>query len=289
MLYFCKMNYRVFAIYCFSLLFFLSSCKFQKVLKHGSIDEKYEAAVKLYDEKDYSRALQLFDQLAGAMRATDKSQKIAYYYAFCYYNQKDYTMASYYLKRYSTSYPNTPEAEECMFISAYCNFLSSPEYSLDQTTTYEALKDLQLFTNTYPKSKRVSECNDLMDQLRFKLELKDYKIAKLFYRMEDFAAAIQLFNNILKEFPDSPHKEEILFLAVKSYYRFAKESIEGKQKDRHSKTVTAYNDFIAQYPESIFLDEASDMKEKSKKELEALVLRDQHKLDKESSKIQSIK
>lgn len=279
MLYFCKMNQRVFAILCLSLLFILPSCKFQKILKNGTVDEKYEAAVKLYESNDFTRALQLFDQLAGAMRATDKAQKIAYYYAFSYYNMRDYTMASYYFKRYSTNYPNTVEAEECLFMSAYCNVLSSPEFSLDQTTTYEALKDLQLFTNTYPKSKRVSECNDLMDQLRFKLELKEYKIARLFYRMEDYAAAIQCFTNILKEYPDSPHKEEILFLGVKSYYKYAKESVEGKQKDRHLKTVSAYNDFMAQYPESNFLDEAKNMKEKSKKELEALLHREEKNLN----------
>jgi outer membrane protein assembly factor BamD len=280
------MNYKVLAIAAFCLLFFLPSCKFQKLLKVGSVDEKYEMAIKLYDQKDYSRAIQLFDQLAGAMRATDKSQIIAYKYAYCYYNQKDFTMASYYFKRFSTSYPNTPEAEECMFMSAYCNYLSSPEYSLDQTITYEALKEMQLFTNTYPKSKRVSECNDLMDQLRFKLEMKDFKIAKLFYRMEDYSAAVQSFNNILKDYPDTPHREEIMFLVVKSYYRFARQSIEAKQKERHAKTLSSYAEFIAQYPESKFLAEAGDMKEKSRKELEALMLRDQNDLDKERVKFQ---
>lgn len=280
------MKYKAIFFIAFSLLLSFSACQFQKIVKSGSVDEKYETAVKLYTQKDYSRALQLFDQLTGAMRATDKSQKIAYYYAYCYYNQKDFTLASYYFKRYSTNFPNSGEAEECMFMSAYCNFLSSPEYSLDQTVTYEALKDLQLFTNTYPTSKRVSECNDLIDKLRLKLEMKDYKIAKLFYRMDDYAASIQMLNNILKEFPDTPHKEEILFLIVKSYHKFAKESIFEKQKDRHTKTIAAYKDFIAQYPESKFIAEAADLKERSRKELESVYNKDQQKLNQESSGIQ---
>ncbi|MEI7895572.1 MAG: outer membrane protein assembly factor BamD [bacterium] len=282
------MKYKAIFLIAFSLLFTLSSCKFQKILKSGSVDEKYEAAVKLYTQKDYSRALQLFDQLAGAMRATDKAQKIAYYYAFCYYNQKDLTLAAYYFKRYSTNYPNSAEAEECMFMGAYCNFLNSPEYSLDQTITYDALKDLQLFTNTYPTSKRVSECNDLIDKLRLKLEMKDYKIAKLFYRMDDYTASIQMLNNILKDFPDTPHKEEVLFLIIKSYHKFAKQSIFEKQKDRHAKAILAYNEFVAQYPESKFMAEASDMKERSRKELEGIYDRDQKKILHESSKIQSL-
>ena len=283
------MKYKVIFFTVFSLLLSFSACKFQKIVKSGSVDEKYEAALKLFAQKDYSRALQLFDQLTGAMRATDKSQKIAYYYAFCYYNQKDYTLASYYFKRYTTNYPNSAEAEECMFMSAYCNFLSSPEYTLDQTVTYDALKDLQLFTNTYPTSKRVSECNDLIDKLRLKLEQKDYKIAKLFYRMDDYAASIQMLNNILKEFPDTPHKEEVLFLVFKSYHKFAKESIFEKQKDRHTKAIVAYNDFVAQYPQSKFLAEAADLKERSKKELESIYNRDQIKANQESTRVKSSK
>jgi outer membrane protein assembly factor BamD len=283
------MKYRALLFFTFTLLLLLSSCKFQKLLKSGSVDEKYEEALKLYSGKDYSRALQLFDQLAGAMRATEKSQKIAYCYAYCYFHQKDYTMASYYFKRYTTTYPSTPEAEECMFMGAYCNFLNSPEYSLDQTVTYEALKDLQLFTNTYSSSKRVSECNELMDKLRVKLEHKDYRIAKLYYRMDDYSAAIQSFNTILKEFPDSPHKEEILYLVFKSYYKYAKQSIEGKKKDRHGKAIGSYNEFIAQYPESAFLEELKTMKESSKKELDAFYNKEQKKINQETTKIQSSK
>ena len=283
------MKYRALFLFAFTLLLSLTSCKFQKLLKSGSVDEKYEEAIKLYNGKDYSRALQLFDQLTGAMRATDKSQKMAYYYAYCYFHQKDFTMASYYFKRYTTTYPSTPEAEECMFMGAYCNFLNSPEYSLDQTITYDALKDLQLFTNTYPTSKRVSECNDLMDKLRVKLEHKDFRMAKLYYRMDDYAASIQTLNTIIKEYPDTPHKEEILFLVFKSYYKYAMQSIEEKKKDRHIKAIGSYSEFAAQYPESQYIDEAATMKESAKKELDALYAREQKKIKQETTKIQSSK
>jgi len=273
------MKSRLAVLLIITLLPFLPSCGFQKILKNGTADEKYEAAIKYYNEKDYSRALQLFDQIMGAMRASDKAEKIYYYYAYCYYNQKDYTLASYYFKRYATTFPNSPQAEECSFLCAYCNYMNSPEYSLDQTITFEGLKELQLFANTYPKSKRISECNDLIDKLRDKLEYKDYKMAKLYYRMEDYAAAITSLNNIIKDFPGTVHKEEIMFLIFKSYHKFAKESIEEKKKDRHQKAIIAYTEFVAQYPESQFLTEATDLKERSKKELEMMYKKDQARID----------
>ncbi|MFZ4570700.1 MAG: outer membrane protein assembly factor BamD [Bacteroidales bacterium] len=273
------MKYRRIIPLLLIFLLTLGSCNFQKILKSGSVDEKYDQTIKLYHEKDYSRALQLFDQLITVVRATDKSQRIYYYYSYCYFYQKDYTLAAYYFKRYTTNYPNTPEAEECYYMNAYCLYMNSPVYTLDQTNTIEALKELQLFTNTYPKSKKVPECNELIDKLREKLAAKDMRIARMYYKMEDFAAAIQCLNNILKEYPETKDKEEILFMVVKSYYRYAKASIEEKKKDRHSKAVQAYNDFIAQYPESDFIDDAKDLKARSQKELDAIYARDQKKLN----------
>jgi len=269
---------KSFLFFCLSLLVFIStSCKFQKILKSDDTEKKYAMALQFYSEKDYSRALQLFDQLMGVMRATDKAQKIYYNQAYCYYYSKDYTMASYYFKRFSTNFPNTREAEECTFMSAFCNCQNSPEYNLDQTTTHDAIKELQAFINTYPASKRIPECNDLIDKMRGKLETKDFRIAQLYYRMEDYIAAITSFNNILKDYPDTEKKEEILFLIFKSYNKYAIQSIDVRKKERIQRAFTAYNDLATLYPSSHFLPEAKYMKDKSQKELEQLGLKNQKK------------
>ena len=42
-------------------------------------------------------------------------------------------------------------------------YLDSPDFTLDQDNTYKAIESLQLFINMYPKSERVSECNQLID------------------------------------------------------------------------------------------------------------------------------
>ena len=257
------MNKSVLFFIPFLLIFLLVSCKFHHVLKSGDTDEKFDMAVKLYEQKDYSRALQLFEQLMGTVRATEKAQKIYYCYAYSYYYQKDYTLASYYFKRFTSNFPNSSLTEECAFMGAYCNFLNSPDYWLDQTSTHEALKDLQLFTNTYPTSARIPECNDLIDKLREKLELKDYKIARMYYRMEEYAAAIQCFNNILKDYTDTPHKEEILYYIVAAYSSYARESIEEKKKERYKKLLIAFNDLVSQYPKGKYTEEAKQMKEKA--------------------------
>jgi outer membrane protein assembly factor BamD len=246
------------------------SCKFSRTLKNPDIETKYKAAMEYYNTKDYSRALQLFDQLAGVIRTTDKAEDMSYSYAYCYYQMKDYTLASYYFKRFYTSFPGSSRAEEALYMSAYCNYQNSPEYSLDQSSTYEAIKDLQLFINIYPSSKRVSECNDLIDDLRAKLEYKDFRIARLYFRMGDFNAAITCYNAILKDYPETPHREEIMFQIMKTYQRYAKESIDSKKKERYNKAILAYNDLLKEYPETKFREDAEVVYNKCNEELQLL-------------------
>jgi outer membrane protein assembly factor BamD len=252
------------------LILLLGSCKFSRTLKNPDVETKFKAAMDYYNTKDYSRALQLFDQLIGVIRTTGKAEDLNYYYSYCYYYMKDYTMASYYFKRFYTNFPGSTRAEEALYMAAYCNYQNSPEYSLDQSTTYEALKDLQLFINIYPKSKRVSECNDLIDDLRAKLEYKDYRIARLYFRMGDYNAAITCYNNILKDYPETPHKEELMFLIMKTYSKFAKESIELKKKERYNKAILAYNDLLKDFPETQYRDDAKVIYDKCNTEIQAL-------------------
>jgi outer membrane protein assembly factor BamD len=45
-------------------------------------------------------------------------------------------------------------------------------------------------------------------------------------------------------------------MVVKSYYRFAKQSIEEKQMERFEKVVEEYQDFADRYPDSKLLKDA---------------------------------
>jgi outer membrane protein assembly factor BamD len=119
--------------------------------------------------------------------------------------------------------------------------------------------------------------------------MKDYKVAKLYYRMDDYAASITMLNNIIKDYPETPHKEEILYLIVKSYHKYAEESIFEKQKDRHIKAIIAYKEFVAQYPESKYMSEVATLNERSKKKLESTFTKDQNKANQENSGIQLYK
>ncbi|MCD6112750.1 MAG: outer membrane protein assembly factor BamD [Bacteroidales bacterium] len=248
-----------------------SSCSsYQKLLKSEDDALKYEKAISYYNDGNYYKALQLFDQLVTVYRGTSKAEKIYYYYANCYYQQKDYVLANYYFNRYAKNYPKSPLTEECYFMAAYCKFLDSPAYNLDQESTYDAIKELQLFVNRYPNSDRVEECNKYLDILRDKLEKKDYNIAKLYYNMSEYKSAICAFNNLLKTYPDSKHKEEILLYLMKTYYYYANNSITSKKKSRYQSAEDAYNSLITLFPTTKYIKSANTIHNNILKELKQL-------------------
>ena len=247
---------RILLLFILSTLLLGSSCKYQKILKSTDLNLKYESAVKYYEKKDYSRAFPLFEELLNLYKGTSRAQDIYYYYAMCNYGLDDYALASYHFKNFVSTFPSSPRAEECAYMGAYCYFMDSPNYTLDPTSTELALTELQLFINKYPTSTRVQTCNDLMDKLRSKLETKDYQTAKLYFKVQNYKAAIVAFDNLVKDFPESTRKEECQFYALKSRYLLAINSIEEKKFERLEETKKAYFQFVDLYPKSNYLSEA---------------------------------
>jgi len=244
------------------------SCKsYQKTLKSGNNTLKYETGVDLYEKGDFNKALQFFDVLRAVYRGTEKGEMLTYYSAMCYFETQQYNIAAYYFKQYFQTYPRGDKAEESAFMSAYCNFKQSPKYSLDQTTTYMALTELQSFIDLYPKSDKVAEATELMDELRAKLEKKDYNICRLYYRMQDFQAAITSFENLIDDYPDTDYKEEIMYFTVKAYYDYAEKSISSKKQERYEKTVEAYNNLLYLYPDSKYTKEVSHINDEARAHL----------------------
>ncbi len=237
----------------------VSCSKHSRVLKSGDNELKYEVAVDLYEKGDYYRAIQLFDQLIAIYRGTDRIENINYYYANCYYQQEDYLLASYYFKRFAQNYPNSPRAEECMYLNAYCYYLDSPRYSLDQTNTYEAIKEMQLFINLYPESERIPECNEIIDELRGKLERKAIEIGIQYYKTKHYKAAITALENVMDDFPDSDNREEILYFIMKSYYFYAINSVDAKKEERYQQAVEIYNDIMYLFPDTKYQRELNSM------------------------------
>lgn len=252
----------------FSIAIFASSCEYQKLLKSNDSELKYTKAKQYYEEKDYARAMTLFEQLINVYRGTEKGEEILYLFAYCNYYQRDYIMAGHYFRRFAGSFPNSEHAEESSYMSAYCYYLDAPKSTLDQETTRKAIKEFQLFVGMFPKSERIADANELIDELNARLAKKSYENAMLYYKVGYYKAAVVALKSSLKEHPDSKYREDILYHVIKANYKYATLSIESKTKERYEQTIKAYKTFIKSYPNSKYSKEVTKIHDSSYKRLE---------------------
>lgn len=249
----------------FLILLTLGSCsKYQTLVKKGTPEQKYKAALKYYAKDDYFHAQQLFDELIVIYRGTNKLERIYYLYAQTYYKQGEFIVASYHFKYFAKTFPKSQYAEESLYLSAYCKYLDSPPMNLDQTSTKEAISEMQMFINLYPNSEKVTDANKVMDELRAKLVYKDFYNAKQYYKTQYFKAAVYSLTQHVKDYPASPYREEAMFMIVEANYDYASKSVYRKQKERFTSAISAYNDYINKYPEGKYAKQANKYMKSSK-------------------------
>lgn len=250
------MQRRVIVSFLLTLALWLGACQYNRILKSSDYELKFTKAIEYYNKGNYTAAQTLLEELIPVFKGTAKSEEVYYYYTYTHYYLGDYSLAGFHFRTFARAFRNSPHAEECAYMNAYCYFRSSPRYSLDQSDTKNAIQEMQNFINDYPESKRIDTCNILIDKLRGKLERKAYEGAKAYYFREDYKAAVTAFENFIKDFPESSNIEEMRFLIVKAYYLLAKNSFESKKLERFEKSMDYYLKFVDLHPQSQYLKEA---------------------------------
>lgn len=251
---------------------FISGCSdYRRILKSDDIELKYEKAIEYYEGEDYFRAIQLFNELLTYFRGSQRAEQIYYYFAYSHYGQGNYILASHYFQNFVRTFPRSKYAEEAMFMAAYCQYLNSPTYSLDQTYTRNAIRGMQAFINQYPSSERLPQANEVIDKLRAKLQKKSFETARLYFLLEEYTAAVTAFGTHLQDYPDSEYREQAYYLTFKAHYLFASKSIEARQKERYQEAIEAYEVFASRFPDSPFKRSATGYYETAQRELNKLI------------------
>jgi len=258
-------------LFIFIIIASISSCsKYQKVLKSDDINYKYEQAVKYYKNAEFNKALPIFNELLPIFKGTNKAEEIAFYFAYTHYSTGDYLMASYLFNRFTINFPRSKHVEECKYMIAFCHYEEAPEFSLDATNTSLAIDKFQEFIDRYPNSDRVERCNELMDELRLNLSRKAFANAKQYHTTENYRAAIIALDNVLIDYPDVENRQEIYFLILESSYFLAINSISSKKEKRLNMTIEYYNQFIDNFPQSVYNDDVKKIFDVTKINLEQL-------------------
>ena len=257
----------------------LTSCgEYNKVLKSTDYEYKYEAAKSYFGKGQNTKAAAILEELITILKGTDKAEESLYMLGMTYYNQGDFITASHYFSTYYNTYPCGTYTEQARFYSGKALFLDTPEPRLDQSSTYKAIQELQMFMEYFPASNRHQEAQQMIFDLQDKLVMKDYMAARLYYDLgsytgnssysttgNNYLACIVTAQNALKDYPYTKLREDISILLLRAKYDMAKESVEEKKEERMRDAIDEYYAFKNEFPESKYIKEVENIYKDAKK------------------------
>lgn len=240
-----------------------------QVVKSADPELIYSEGLKYYERKKWKQSADLFDACQAYFVGDMREDSIAFFSARSKFKDRDYVEATTRLDEFRRKFGRSVFIEDSEAMLAMCHYYLSPDPTRDQTVTAEAIMAFSEFIERYPNSKRVEAFRDLISELNKRLKEKSYLNAYTYYKIQRYKSAVVALRNALKQFPDTPHREDILYLITVSNYRLAHNSIEEKQGERYLNLLDSYYSFINEFPES-----------KRRKELERYIKEAKDYLDK---------
>ena len=251
----------------------LSACgEYNKLLKSTDYEYKYEAAKAFFAKGQYTRAATLLNELITILKGTANAEESLYMLGMCYYNQEDYQTAAQTFIQYYNVYPRGVYAELARFHAGKALYLDTPEPRLDQSGTYSAIQQLQLFLEYFPESPSKEEAQNMIFDLQDKLVMKEYLSARLYYNLgnylgNNYQACVITAQNALRDYPYTNLREDLSILILRAKYELAVYSVEDRKMERYREAVDEYYAFKNEFPESKYLKEADRIFDEAQKVL----------------------
>ena len=241
----------------------------QNVLKSGDPELMYTTALKHYQKGKWTKASSLFEAVEPVYVGSPREDSIAFFNARCKFKGRDYDTAATLLDEFRRKFGRSAFIEDAEGMYALCFYYLSPGPSRDQTMTGQALIAINEFMSRYPHSDRVEDFKQINGELTQRLHDKSYLNAYTYYKIGRYKSAIVSLKNALKQFPDSNHREEIMYLIVSASQKLAHNSVASKQADRYLSMLDSYYSFVAEYPNSGYIRELERMATEAKNYLDS--------------------
>ncbi|MBR1877841.1 MAG: outer membrane protein assembly factor BamD [Paludibacteraceae bacterium] len=243
----------------------LTSCgEYQKLLKSRDPEEKYQAALRYFNDKQYVKSQTLLDDVSSYYKGTERSEDVLAYLARCYMGQKDYTSATEYYRAYIRNYPKGKYATEAYFQLGHCQYLDSPDARLEQEITRNAITAFTQFVELYPESPYAEQAYREMGEMYDKLALKELYSARLYYNLgtylgNNYLSCEIVSKNALKNYPSNKYQEDFSWLILQAKYQQMVNSFENLKLERARDAQDEYYNFITEFPNSRHRKEADRM------------------------------
>lgn len=239
-----------------------------KLIKSKDYEAMYKMGLELYDTGKFEKARVLLEEAAPYYSGTVQEDTLLYYWGLSHFRRGEYSSSELIFDRFRRQFGLSPFLEDVEYLYAMGFYLLSPDANRDQAETVRAINAINEYMQRHPDNMHKQLCLVRLDELKGKLKEKAFVNARTYYKIGRYKSAVVALRNALSEYPDTPYREEILYLTTKSCYELAFNSISSLQRDRYLDMIDTYYTFVSEFPSSKYRKEMDRMQTSARKYLD---------------------
>ena len=146
-------------------------------------------------------------------------------------------------REFLTFYPTSQRADYAQLQLARSHMLQMLAPERDQSSTKDAIKEVEIFLQRFPNSGLMSEARTMEREARDRLSEAEYKVGFYYYRVNWNPGAIDRFMELLKADPGFSNRDAVYYQLAECIYR----------TDKKAEALPYYERLLREFEKSEFL------------------------------------
>ena len=227
-------------------------CSTTKEIEQMTVEQRFQHAMKLFDEQSYADAYEEFRIVTLQFQGTAVADDAQFHMGECQFRRELYVLAAYEYDVLIRTMPTSRFVSKARYQRAMCYYNLSPAYYLDQTYTKQAIDEFQSFIEYSPTDSLATLADAKINELNTKLARKQYENGLTYIHMEYYKSAFTCFEGVTEKYHDTPYAEQA---------QFKKAEVQLLRK-RIPDAKTEIEKFLTKYPNSSLKADAEDLQKK---------------------------
>jgi len=199
-------------------LLLLAACAAKKdVYVEKPVDQLYNNAMDLLDQRDFQGAAKAFDQVDQQHPNSPWATKAQLMSAFALYQADKQDQAVTELDRFIQLHPAYKDTPYAYYLKALCYYEQIADVQRDQKITQQALTALQEVVTRFPQSKYARDAKFKIDLVRDQLAGKDMAIGRFYEQRHEYLAAINRYHAVIDQYQTTSQVPEALTRLIECY------------------------------------------------------------------------
>jgi len=201
---------------CLFLCAMLGACASTKTT-YETPEEAYLAGYRAFQKTDYETAAKAFDTVEQNFPFSEWADKAQIMMAYSQYKQNQYNEALLTLDRFIQLHPGNKNTPYALYLKGLCYFEQMADTTREQEMTANAEQTFQELVARYPASIYYNDAKAKLVMIQNHLAGKEMEVGRYYQKREDFTAAMNRFQAVLINYPDSNQIQEAYYRLVACY------------------------------------------------------------------------